>query len=133
MKPHPLWAVLARHGLTFVRAAGGVQLVGHVRPPPEVDALVDRHFDELLVDMGRRLTGGVIASTAGGRCDQCAHWEGPDEFGDGLCLLGRRAHGWLDGNPDLPVLCTAHHHCSAYGGLGFEAAGELANVDQAAV
>lgn len=56
-----------------------------------------------------------------GRCGSCFRWEGPDEYGDGLCPLGRKAHGWLDGNPDVPVICTVHHQCAAYGGKGWKA------------
>lgn len=55
-----------------------------------------------------------------GVCLTCARWQ-TDEFGDGLCPLGRRAHGWYDGNPTLAVITTAAHRCAAHGGAGWQA------------
>ena len=58
-----------------------------------------------------------------GRCGSCARWQGPDAYGDGLCSLGRAAHGWHDGNPRAPVLIVPHHKCAAHGGAGWKAKG----------
>ena len=58
-----------------------------------------------------------------GHCGSCARWQGPDAYGDGLCPLGRAAHGWHDGNPKAPVLTTPHHACAAYSGKGWKARG----------
>ncbi|WP_156372831.1 hypothetical protein [Deinococcus sp. Leaf326] len=55
----------------------------------------------------------VVLRLRPGRCASCAHWQGPDEYGDGLCPLGRLAHGWLDGQRDAPVMTTALHECAA--------------------
>ena len=55
-----------------------------------------------------------------GVCLTCARWQ-PDEYGDGLCPLGRRAHGWYDGNPAAPVITTAAHRCAAKNGAGWQA------------
>lgn len=56
-----------------------------------------------------------------GRCASCSWWQGPDAYGDGLCVLGRQAHGWPYGNPDAPVMTTALHCCAAQGGQGWQA------------
>lgn len=56
-----------------------------------------------------------------GRCASCARWQGPDAYGDGLCVLGRQAHGWPYGNPNAPVMTTALHCCAAHGGQGWQA------------
>lgn len=66
-----------------------------------------------------RLNAAVLQLQLG-RCASCAHWRGPDEYGDGLCPLGRRAHGWADGNPDAPVITTPLHECAAHGGKGWK-------------
>lgn len=55
-----------------------------------------------------------------GRCASCARWEGPDEYGLGLCPVGRAAHGWLDGNPKGPVTTTPLHECAAHAGRGWK-------------
>ncbi|GAA5513803.1 hypothetical protein Dcar01_02551 [Deinococcus carri] len=68
-----------------------------------------------------RLDVAALAA-APGRCGCCARWQGPDAYGDGLCPLGRAAHGWADGNPKAPVLTVAHHHCAAHGGQGWKGA-----------
>lgn len=72
-----------------------------------------------------RLPGGYLNAAVlqlqPGRCASCAHWQGPDEYGDGLCPLGRAAHGWLDGNPAAPVMTTALHECAAQAGRGWKA------------
>ena len=39
----------------------------------------------------------------------------------GLCSAGKRAHGWYDGNPALPVEIQAGHGCMANGGKGWQA------------
>lgn len=58
-----------------------------------------------------------------GHCGCCAHWEGPDAYGDGLCRLGRASHGWADGNPTLPVLTFPHTICAARTGRGWKSKG----------
>ena len=66
-----------------------------------------------------RLNAAVLQLQPG-RCASCTHWQGPDEYGDGLCPLGRRAHGWYDGNPDAPVMTTPLHECAAHAGRGWK-------------
>ena len=39
----------------------------------------------------------------------------------GLCSAGKRAHGWLDGNPALPVELQAGHKCAVNDGKGYRA------------
>ncbi len=75
------------------------------------------HPDRLL---GGHLNAAVLQLQPG-RCASCARWQGPDEYGDGLCPLGRAAHGWLDGNPYAPVMTTALHECAAQAGRGWQA------------
>lgn len=60
----------------------------------------------------------VTLASRPGFCGTCIWWKGPADHpvntvpvGD--CLLGRRAHGQLDGNPILPVPTTVHHNCQA--------------------
>ena len=100
-------------------------------PPPPPAALVEamrEHRAALLrqVQEGRLPDGRLdvaALSALPGRCGSCARWQGPDAYGDGLCPLGRAAHGWHDGNPKAPVLTTPHHKCAAHGGAGWKAKG----------
>ena len=56
-----------------------------------------------------------------GHCGSCARWSAPPQAHMGLCSAGKRAHGWLDGNPTLPVELQAGHGCMANGGKGWQA------------
>lgn len=78
------------------------------------------------VEEGRATDGRLnVAALAAqpGHCGCCAHWEGPDAYGDGLCPLGHGAHGLLGGNPDRPVMTVSHHSCAAREGRGWKSKG----------
>ena len=56
-----------------------------------------------------------------GHCGSCARFT-PGPFPPlGLCSAGRRAHGWLDGSPLLPVEIHAAHGCPVLEGKGWGA------------
>ncbi len=58
-----------------------------------------------------------------GHCASCRRWT-YDGWGlEGLCSAGKRAHGWLDGNPLLPVITSAHLSCQVVTGKGWQARG----------
>ncbi|MDK2014516.1 MULTISPECIES: hypothetical protein [unclassified Deinococcus] len=122
-----LRAALAQAGVHL-----GCTEAGRLRydaPGPLPVALVESmkaHRAALLrqVEQGRTADGRLnVAALAAqrGHCGCCARWNGPDAYGDGLCSLGRAAHGWLDGNPRAPVLTVAHHACAAQAGKGWKA------------
>ena len=95
---------------------------------PDVVEAMRQHREALLrqVQEGRLPDGRLdvaALSALPGHCGCCARWQGPDAYGDGLCPLGRAAHGWPDGNPDAPVLTPPHHTCAAYSGQGWKARG----------
>lgn len=58
-----------------------------------------------------------------GHCGSCARWAALALPNDhmGKCSAGKHAHGWLDGNPALPVELQAGHGCAAWEGKGFQA------------
>ena len=64
----------------------------------------------------------ALAQTPG-HCGSCARWAAlaPPNDHMGKCSAGKRAHGWLDGNPALPVELQAGHGCAAWEGKGFRA------------
>lgn len=117
---------LVRHGVNLaVGEAGKLRPSAATPPPAELVEAMREHRAALLrqVQEGRlpdgRLDVTRLSSTPG-HCGCCARWQGPDAYGDGLCPLGRAAHGWADGNPDAPVLTVAHHECGAYEGQGWK-------------
>ena len=57
-----------------------------------------------------------------GHCGSCARFTPcPAQAHMGLCSAGKRALGWYDGNPSLPVEIQAGHGCAAWEGQGFRA------------
>lgn len=111
---------LRQGGYRFlVDEAGQLRLTGDQPAPRALVQAVRTHKTELLAGLGHGGLRRLLGEWTSGQCGTCVRWQGPDEYGDGLCPLGRLAHGWLDGNPDAPVLCPAGHRCLAYGGLGW--------------
>ena len=98
--------------------------VSPLTPPGPNDLGVSDCVLALRLERGQhpdeRLTAAALEGQPG-RCVSCSQWQGPDAHGDGLCPLGRAAHGWLDGNPDAPVLTVALHVCAAHNGQGWQA------------
>lgn len=119
---------LVRHGVTLaVSEAGKLRPSAATPPPRELVEAMREHREALLRQVAEgRLPDGRLdlarLSSAPGHCGCCARWQGPDEYGEGLCPLGRAAHGWPDGNPKAPVLTAAHHACAAHGGEGWKGA-----------
>ena len=122
---------LVRHGVNLaVSEAGKLRPSAATPPPAELVEAMREHRAALLrqVQEGRLPDGRLdvaALSALPGRCGSCARWQGPDAYGDGLCSLGRAAHGWHDGNPRAPVLIVPHHKCAAHGGAGWKAKGRL--------
>ena len=56
-----------------------------------------------------------------GHCGVCARWSAlPAPLAHmGLCSVGRRAHGWLDGDPAAAVEIQAGCGCMVHGGKGW--------------
>lgn len=122
-----LCAQLDQHGLVLTLTPEGRLRPTANHPPPDELLVAIRAHRALLVrrlERGQhpdgRLNTGALEGQPG-RCVSCSRWQGPDAYGDGLCVLGRGAHGWLDGNPDAPVMTGALHDCAAHNGQGWQA------------
>lgn len=122
-----LGRALAQHGVILaLTAEGKLKPTADQQPPGDLVDAIRAHRAVLVRRLERsqhpdgRLNVAALQDQPG-RCASCGRWQGPDEYGDGLCLLGRAAHGWPDGRPDAPVLTTALHECAAYGGKGWKA------------
>lgn len=120
---------LARHGVSLtVTEEGKLRPHAPEAPPAELLEAMREHRAALVrqVKEGRLPDGRLDVArlaAAPGHCGCCARWQGPDEYGEGRCPLGRAAHGWADGNPKAPVLTVPHHACAAYDGQGWKARG----------
>lgn len=122
-----LQAAIRRAGGRLSRTSEG--RLRYEAPGPVSKALVEgmeTHRTALLAQLayaeGRMSDGRLDVAwlaTQPGRCSTCALWRGPDGYGEGQCLLGRRAHGWLDGVPLAPVTTTIHYSCGAREGRGW--------------
>ncbi|WP_216319742.1 hypothetical protein [Deinococcus aestuarii] len=117
---------LVRHGVSLaVTAEGKLRPSADARPPRELVEAMREHRAALLrqVEEGRlpdgRLDVDRLAAEPG-HCGCCARWQGPDAYGDGMCPLGRAAHGWADGSPTALVLTPSHHGCGAHSGQGWQ-------------
>lgn len=126
MKLGALRRLLASRNVTLTKTADGKL---HFKAPggleTEIVAVMEAHRADLLkqVDEGRTADGRLNAaelSRQSGRCASCDRWTGPDEYGLGVCPLGREAHGWFDGKVDSPVMTVALHECVAHGGKGWK-------------
>lgn len=121
-----LSARLRQHGVSLtLTPEGKLRPTARQAPPEELLQAVRDHRDPLVrrLARGQRPDGRLDVATlsaAPGRCVTCRRWTGPDAFGDGLCPLGRHAHGWLDGDPDAPVITAALHVCAAHQGNGWQ-------------
>lgn len=126
MRLSELLPELVQHGVSLSLTPDGKLRRQADQPPPAAVVESIREHRALLVrrlERGQRPDGRLNAAALKGqpgRCVGCAHWQGPDTYGDGLCLLGRGAHGWLDGNPAAPVLTPALHACAAQNGQGWQ-------------
>lgn len=122
-----LCRALGQHGVSLaLTPEGKIKPTAAQQPPAELVESIKAHRAVLVRRLERgQLPDGRLNMAAlqdqPGRCVSCSRWQGPDEYGDGLCVLGRAAHGWPYGNPDAPVMTTAHHCCAAYGGKGWKA------------
>lgn len=122
-----LCRALTQHGVSLaLTAEGKLKPTADQQPPAELLESIKAHRDHLVRRLERgqfpdgRLNVAALQDQPG-RCASCSRWQGPDEFGDGLCVLGRQAHGWPYGNPEAPVITTALHICGAYDGRGWKA------------
>ena len=121
--------LLDQHGVNLaLTAEGKLKPTADQQPPAEVIEGIRAHRAALVrrLERGQRADGRLDVarlSALPGHCGSCARWQGPDAYGDGLCSLGRAAHGWHDGNPRAPVLIVPHHKCAAHGGAGWKAKG----------
>lgn len=116
--------LVSRNATLTVTAEGKLRFRAPTGLEDEVVEAIKKYRAALLKQLqeGRTLNGRLSApllSQQVGRCASCNRWKGPDEFGLGLCPLGRAAHGWLDGRADLPVMTTPLHECAAHGGKGW--------------
>ena len=70
----------------------------------------------------KRPKAALTTSPREATCSTCSHWSHDDIPGSwmGLCDQGKQAHGWLDGNPDLPVSIQKFHTCTANWGASYE-------------
>lgn len=119
-----LCRALAQHGVSLaLTAEGKLKPTADQQPPSAVVESIRAHRALLVrrLERGQHPDGRLNVAALQGRCANCGRWQGPDEYGDGLCVLGRAAHGWPYGNPDAPVMTTALHCCAAYGGQGWQA------------
>lgn len=132
MRLGELRAQLARHGVSLtVTEEGKLRPHAAEAPPAKLIEAIREHRAALLRQVGEgRLPDGSLdvarLAAAPGHCGCCSRWQGPDAYGDGLCPLGRAAHGWADGNSAAPVLTAVHHRCAAHGGQGWRAKGGAA-------
>lgn len=121
-----LCRALTQHGVSLALTPDGKLKPTADQPPPAaVVESIKAHRVALVrrLERGQHPDGRLNASILEGqpgRCVSCGRWQGPDAYGDGLCILGRGAHGWLDGNPDAPVLTGALHVCAAHNGQGWQ-------------
>lgn len=103
---------------------GRLKTTAPQRPPESLVEAIREHRGALIEDLLHPRPSGhsniELLSQQAGRCGTCLHWT-PDAFDDGLCSLGRAAHGWLDGNPKVPVITPPHHQCAAHDGKGWKA------------
>lgn len=121
-------AALVRHGVSLAATPEGkLRPRAELPPPRELVEAMREHRAALLRQVEEsRLPDGCLdlaqLGTLPGRCATCARWQ-PDGYGDGLCPLGRAAHGWADGNPEAHVITTALHECAGHAGRGWKAKG----------
>lgn len=125
-----LLAEMDAAGITPHLLPGGkqVQLDSDEEPSKDlIEALRVAKLDLIawLAARERPRTPGEMAEHARrpGHCGSCARYTELPEWGTlmGECSAGRRAHGILDGNPNLPVVIQAAHRCAAFEGRGYKA------------
>ena len=112
--------------MVSLNASGdGLKLSAVTPPPAELLAQI-RAAKPALLEVLRGVTSThtlSVADTLAQTCGSCARWAAlPAPMAHmGKCSAGKRAHGWLDGNPALPVEIQAGHGCMANGGKGWQA------------
>lgn len=120
-----LGRALAQHGVFLTLTPDGkLKPTADQQPPADLVEAIRAHRAVLVrrLERGQLPDGRLNMAALQGRCVSCGRWQGPDEYGDGLCPLGRGAHGRLDGNLAAPEMTTALHLCAAHGGKGWKAA-----------
>ena len=110
--------------MVSLNASGdGLKLRAATQPPAELLTQIRAAKPALLEALKSMSPVHTLPAVAPRTCGSCACWSALSAplVHMGLCAVGRRAHGWLDGNPVAPVEIQAGHGCAAHGGKSWQA------------